>query len=247
MSTGGGRQANVLPQETRAPNVQESTPIEGRVKNDNLLLPLGDLLKQWGWQTILRDENRRSFMSYKPNNFTQSVRDGWFYQCINQIPWQRPWGHGQLLNRKACWLTTREARCNYKYGGTSWRSFDMPEWFLDLTRIVCEQCNIQELPNSCNANLYEHPNDCVGWHADDEPLFQADKRDTLIISLSLGVSRKFAYRPKNQMTPARTIDLNDGDICTMEELMQKYYIHSVYRGSSGRGSRINLTWRWVVS
>ena len=70
---------------------------------------------------------------------------------------------------------------------------------------VCRACGVTERPNSCNANLYEDwdadraptacddvaapfqdEKDSVGWHADDEPCFDAKHSDVLIISLSLG-------------------------------------------------------------
>ena len=122
----------------------------------------------------------------------------------------------------------------------------MPEWFRAITEQVVGICGIKDMPNSCNANLYESGEDVVGWHADDEPLFKATEQDALIISLSLGATRTFAYRLNTQVHKVDRLVLAHGDICTMEGLMQKYYQHAVLRNSATDKPRINLTWRWIV-
>eukprot|EP00439_Symbiodinium_sp_Y106_P057808 s5844_g8.t1 len=58
-------------------------------------------------------------------------------------------------------------------------------------------CGLQreeDWPDSCNVNLYEDGSNSVGWHSDDEALFQGLIHDTRIISLSLGQQRKFDLR-----------------------------------------------------
>ena len=110
-----------------------------------------------------------------------------------------------------------------------------------------QECGVTQFPNSCNANLYESEDDVVGWHADDEPIFQATVHDALIISLSLGASRTFAYRLNTQLNIEHTVRLGDGDLCTMEGMMQKYYKHAILPEKGKAEPRINLTWRWIVA
>jgi len=87
----------------------------------------------------------------------------------------------------------------------------------------------------------------VGWHADDEDLFQATTDDALIISLSLGAPRIFEVRPKDDPRRVTRMELRDGDICTMEGLMQKNYEHRIPPQRNVNQGRINLTWRWIRS
>merc|ERR1712241_1610832 len=90
-------------------------------------------------------------------------------------------------------------------------------------------------PTSCNLNLYEDGDMSVGWHSDDERLFQGKFRDVRILSLSFGARRKFELRPNWPQDGERSlyqIELGDGDICTREGHVS--------------GPRINLTWRWIV-
>ncbi|CAK0792754.1 unnamed protein product, partial [Prorocentrum cordatum] len=119
-------------------------------------------------------------------------------------------------------------------------------WFWEITDDVCRACGITERPNSCNVNLYEDGSQAVGWHADDESLFDATRRDSLIMSLSLGAARTFELYPNDDPDDIHQILLKDGDLCTMEGLLQKHYKHRVPFERSARGPRINLTWRWIV-
>merc|ERR1711948_34492 len=83
-----------------------------------------------------------------------------------------------------------------------------------------------------------------GWHADNESLFQGKVTDCRIISLSLGQARKFELRCNGDF---HRLVLSDGDLCTMEGLVQKHYLHRVPKeNGKGTETRINLTWRWVV-
>ena len=214
--------------------------IEGGVRG-----PLG-LYGPEGWRLILNDPYRRCFMSHKSEAFSGVQLSTWYLECSANLRWERPWINDKRLPRKACWLTMPYARHPYNYGGRKWPPHDMPGWLLHITNQVVLACGIRESPNSCNANMYESGDDVVGWHADDEPLFKADQRDALIISLSLGADRTFAYKLNNSPDQPYKQLLQNGDLCVMEGLMQKYYKHAIFREKGEVGPRINLTWRWIV-
>merc|ERR1719335_327058 len=104
-------------------------------------------------------------------------------------------------------------------------------------------------PDSCNMNLYEDGGMSVGWHSDDERIFQGKFQDIRILSLSLGVTRKFEVRinyPEPGKNPINVMNLGNGDLCTMEGMLQKHYQHRVPKEGTINGPRINLTWRWNV-
>lgn len=199
-----------------------------------------------GWMTIVSDHERRSFVSYRRGAFSEPKLGDWFHRLRTELRWDRPEVNGRPLPRSACWLTADGCSCTYRYSGTSWANMIMPPWFLDLTDEVCRACGVQDRPNSCNANLYEDETDSVGWHADDEPCFDAKHSDALIISLSLGATRTFVLRPLDDPKAQTKLNLENGDLATMEGLVQKHYLHAVLSDRVARGARINLTWRWVV-
>eukprot|EP00931_Biecheleriopsis_adriatica_P007025 TRINITY_DN108350_c0_g1_i1.p1 TRINITY_DN108350_c0_g1~~TRINITY_DN108350_c0_g1_i1.p1 ORF type:complete len:752 (+),score=154.35 TRINITY_DN108350_c0_g1_i1:85-2340(+) len=200
-----------------------------------------------GWKSILHDTFRRSFVSFQKGAFEKEELDRWWKYLTRKIKWEQPVVRGdRKLPRKAAWLTGGKCKCVYRYGGTAWPALEMEPWFLEMTQKVCDVCGITEMPNSCNANLYKNGTHSVGWHSDDEPLFAATRRDSLIISLSLGASRDFQICPNAERSDITTVRLRDGDLCTMEGMMQRHYRHRVPPERGVDLPRVNLTWRWVV-
>jgi len=119
---------------------------------------------------------------------------------------------------------------------------------MSIVMPACGLPSVAEMPNCCNLNLYEDGSHSVGWHSDDEALFQGKHSDCRIISLSLGARRKFELRlnwPQQGESPVTQIMLHGGDILTMEGMLQKHMQHRVGKEASAEGPRINLTWRWI--
>merc|ERR1712107_378973 len=119
---------------------------------------------------------------------------------------------------------------------------------MQTTMSFCGIRGRENWPNSCNLNLYEDGGMSVGWHADDEPIFQGKFRDIRVLSLSLGAKRSFEVRanwPVVGENPVYELTLDDGDLCTMEGMTQKHFQHRIPKEAC-QGPRINLTWRWIV-
>merc|ERR1712232_955405 len=106
-------------------------------------------------------------------------------------------GPGGLMPRKTAWMVGRNCTCRYRYGRSDVAPQLFPKWMVQLMGWIMPACGFSdpsEWPNCCNANLYDGGGMSVGWHADDEPLFQGKFRDVAIISLSLGAKRTFELR-----------------------------------------------------
>eukprot|EP00929_Paragymnodinium_shiwhaense_P018427 TRINITY_DN12904_c0_g1_i1.p1 TRINITY_DN12904_c0_g1~~TRINITY_DN12904_c0_g1_i1.p1 ORF type:complete len:671 (-),score=62.27 TRINITY_DN12904_c0_g1_i1:101-2113(-) len=199
-----------------------------------------------GWSLAMNDGHRRSFISYRKGAFPPERCKMWFSKLASGISWRRPKSEKRgVMPRHTAWLTLHPCSCSYEYGGISVPPLVMQPWFVEIMRAVMYSCGIEALPNSCNANYYSSGKQTVGWHTDDEPLFNAVHEDALIISLSLGATRTFHVRSKDDPDVQEILTLEDGDLCTMEGLMQKHYKHCIPR-ETAEGARINLTWRWVV-
>lgn len=214
--------------------------------------PLSQTQSFAGWETVLEDNVRRSFVSHRKKAFTASTLRDWFESLSSKVEWRRPKtkprddaDEGHLMPRHACWMTSYPCTCAYEYGGTHWHPMHMPQWFLEITNRVCRACGIQDRPNSCKVNYYEDGSQAVSWHADDEPLFDSTRNDVLVISLSLGQGRRFELHPMDDPTSVTTMMLENGDLCTMEGLCQKHYRHRVPKEKVNIGPRINCTWRWI--
>eukprot|EP00928_Gymnodinium_smaydae_P014789 TRINITY_DN15435_c2_g2_i2.p1 TRINITY_DN15435_c2_g2~~TRINITY_DN15435_c2_g2_i2.p1 ORF type:complete len:566 (+),score=46.46 TRINITY_DN15435_c2_g2_i2:111-1808(+) len=231
------------------PPEPEATLNEQPLRSGGTLGPLASArdAQADGWTSALHDELRRSFVSYRPSNLPEGMLREWFHMLSHRVDWHRPKVGQRKIPRSAAWLTAEPCKCTYRYSGTAWPALPMEGWFQDITDEVCRLCGIRERPNSCNANYYEDGSQSVGWHTDDEPLFNATRQDALIISLSLGATRSFMLRPNDAPEDVVRMRLNNGDICTMEGLTQKHYKHCVPPEKHVGYARINLTWRWVVA
>jgi len=181
--------------------------------------------------------------------------------------WTAATFQGQELLRKTAWYVWPPCQCAYDYADTHQEIISDPSMCAAIEKVtarVVEVCGVQRHPpNSVNMNFYP-PGGGVGFHSDDEPLFDGLARETTIISLSLAAggegcagSRWFEVRLKKpSKSEVRAMELQHGDLITMEGFFQRHYLHSAWPGDrldlleapgrSAFGERINLTWRWIV-
>eukprot|EP00435_Cladocopium_sp_Y103_P020514 s2677_g5.t1 len=199
-----------------------------------------------GWQTVLKDEGRRSFAAHRAQALSKDTAQRFLEQAMRDVNWQQPEGTWGPIPRKTSWMTRAPCCCRYGYGGLRMEPEPMAPWLLETMELCMPLCGIskEDWPDSCNLNLYESGDHSVGWHSDDEFLFQGKFQDCLIISLSLGASRCFELKTMSEPVQMQRLVLHGGDLCTMEGMLQKHYLHRVPKEHS-TSPRVNLTWRWV--
>lgn len=207
-----------------------------------------------GWEYALMDERRRCFAAYLPSPFAGPVLQNCFDKARAGTTWIQPEDprSGEPIPRKTAWMVKPGYTCTYRYGGIDVAPQEFPPWILEIMQMYMPLCGLADReawPDSCNLNLYEDGSMSVGWHADDERLFQGRTDDIRIISVSLGQTRTFELRTQGiEEDGARAkcaMKLSNGDMCTMEGLTQKHYHHRVPKEATSDGPRINFTWRWI--
>lgn len=204
------------------------------------------------WQYLLRDDNRCSYAGFLKSPLTPQQCTSFFDAARSCTDWQQPSGPQGPIPRKTAWMVQGNCSCVYRYGSVQVQPQPYPPWMIELLKVTMPCAGLNDpaqWPNCCNLNLYDDGGMSVGWHSDDEQLFQGKFMDIRIISLSFGVRRKFEMRanwPEPREKPVHILSLGDGDMCTMEGMMQKHYQHRVPKEGNVKGARINLTWRWVV-
>lgn len=198
----------------------------------------------WMWHYLLQDEQRRSWAGAYFRAVPKETCEEWMKIAVDKGHWVGP----PDVPRKVAWYVSPEfADCPYRYSGLEYPPTVFPPWMQDIRKEVCQVCGIppEQYPNSCNVNIYPNHKGEVGWHSDDEVMFQGLANDTRIISFSLGSPRDFCWRLQGTTEAAGTMALGDGDIMTMEGLFQKHYKHSVLASEIPCGRRINFTFRWI--
>lgn len=209
-------------------------------------------LSNSAWQYVLSDESRRCFAAYLSCPFSQEQTKQYFNVIKDGTHWKQPEGPNGPIPRKTAWMVASNGcQCTYRYGRIEVDPTPFPPWMMSMMASIMPMCGFPDpnfWPNSCNLNLYEDGGMSVGWHSDDESLFQGKLVDIRILSLSLGARRKFELRANWPDEPEhpKSVMLSDGDMMTMEGMTQKHFQHRVPKEGYVDGPRINLTWRWTV-
>ena len=164
----------------------------------------------------------------------------WLAVLINQINWQQPvvqvYGRRHPVPRLTQFLSSEGV--HYRYSGTLHHGDGWPDWFLPLLSDVNGACGTKF--NGCLLNFYRHGNDRVGWHADDEPEIDHSQP---IASLSLGATRDFCLRGRQNTALRETLALADGDLLIMHPGCQDHWVHGVPTRRRIGTARVNLTFR----
>ena len=116
---------------------------------------------------------------------------------------------------------------------------------LDKIRKKIEQ-ETRSCYNSVLMNLYRNGNDSMGWHSDDENIYNPKAP---IASLSLGGSRWMKFKKKTKKGLGKKtlkLRLKTGDLILMKHPTQEMLKHSIPKSSTDIEERINLTFRSVI-
>lgn len=251
----------------RREELSAARPLEPSCKEKPLLL-LGELpsldVARGAWHEVIADRRLRSWMFVQRGNPAITKSD--LSVLTRDIPWESLVSKSGQVTRKTAWMVRKGCQCQYKYGNELVDPIAMPPWMDDIMRRWLQDLDLSDesLPNSVNFNLYDHGGHGVGWHADDEPLFRGKVQDARIISVSLGAARRFRIgmrkerrggKKKLTSRPDRLtvsdVMLNHGDVCTMEGLFQKHFVHQLAKTKvqeeEDTATRVNATFRWIVN
>lgn len=161
-----------------------------------------------------------------------------FDRLLHEAPWGRRMLqlHGKLVEmpRDIAWYGDTKDQGVYSAEARDW-----PEHLLHLKRIVEERTGF--VYNGCLCNLYRDGSNSVAWHSDREAYGGA------VASLSLGDTRVFRVRDKQDHTISHDFPLPSGALLLMRPGCQEATEHCVPKTKRPVGPRINLTFRQVGS
>ena len=150
----------------------------------------------------------------------------------------RLFGREHLTPRLCAWYGDPGAR--YAYSGQALEPLPWPPALAHLRAQL--KTTLGHAFNSVLCNLYRNGADSMGWHSDDEASLGPRP---VIVSLSLGATRRFALRHRARRYRSVTLALGHGDLLVMAGDTQRHWQHAVPKTCQPVGPRINLTFRWV--
>lgn len=170
---------------------------------------------------------------------TSSEADTFFSRLLQDIAWAPDCArvNGELIQtvRQVAWYA--DAPLRYTHSGVQRRSLLWDLEVLSALRTLVERVTSTTF-NSCVLNRYQDGCQGMSWHSDPEARGQHD----VIASLSLGATRKFAFKHKAS-GGRRKMDLHHGQLIVMRGDTQKYWLHALLKTKVETAPRISLTFR----
>lgn len=177
-----------------------------------------------------------------PDFLPAAQAQGLFAELRQHTPWEqseiRIAGRKIAIPRLNAWYGERGA--DYSYSGVALQTREFSAALASLK--VAVEAAVGRPFNSALVNLYRHQRDSVDWHADDEPELGDNPP---VASVSLGETRCFELRRKDDHRQRLKIALADGSLLLMRGRLQHYWQHRVAKEKSPCGERINITFRRV--
>ena len=177
-------------------------------------------------------------------NFLSPADAKKYYDAIYKtINWKQEqisfYGKTFPVPRKTAWYGNEGL--NYSYSGIKC----FPEtWTEELLKIkaAIEKFTPPEDFTSVLLNLYNDGNDKMGWHADDEKELGINPT---IASLSIGETRRFDLKHKQNKELHYKFELTSGSLLIMRGALQHHWVHQIPVQKKVKNSRINLTFRTI--
>lgn len=184
---------------------------------------------------------RQGELIYFKDFLDKEEADILFDHFINHANWRQMeiqiFGKTHPVPRLTAWYG--DAECLYRYSGINNEVNPWTAKLLDLKNRI-----IKVLPtanyNSVLLNYYRNGNDKVGWHADNEKELDLNP---IIASVSLGASRKFQLKHRNNPQLKMELELPSGSLLIMMGELQHFWKHQVPAQKKVIDARINLTFR----
>ena len=181
-------------------------------------------------------------LTFVPDWLTRERADRLFDEVMRETPWEvhriRMFGRMVDSPRLSCWMG--EPQAVYRYSGADFVPHAWVPALADLRARVQRETGSPF--NSVLANLYRSGRDAMGWHSDDELELGAQP---VIASVSLGATRRFVLKHRQQPDTKLAIDLPHGSLLVMAGDTQRLYRHALPRTARPVVPRINLTFRWI--
>jgi len=187
-------------------------------------------------------ELRDAQLRYEPHFLDATTADRLFNHLTAQVKWKedhiRIFGKTYLQPRLTALFG--EQGKSYTYSGIQMLPTAFTPSLLDLKKKIEDLSG--EHFTTCLLNLYRDGQDSNGWHADNEKELGDQP---FIASVSLGASRTFHLKHREERSLRFRMQLEHGSLLLMGGAMQESWLHQIPKTRKSVGKRINLTFRKV--
>lgn len=178
-----------------------------------------------------------------PNFLSETESNRYLKIFLTNINWKieqiKFYGKVYPVPRKTAWYGYEGL--NYTYSGILCNPEPWTPELFELKKRIEEYLPKTDF-NSVLLNQYRDGNDKVSWHADDEKELG---QNPTIASLSLGATRRFDLKHKDNADLTFKIDLNPGCLVIMTGALQHNWLHQIPVQKKITDTRINLTFRTI--
>jgi alkylated DNA repair dioxygenase AlkB len=183
-------------------------------------------------------------LRFAPDWLAAEEADALLASLRGEIHWEthriRLFGREVDSPRLSCWIGDEGTA--YTYSGSRFQPHPWPAALLGLRRRLASELDGDF--NSVLANRYRDGRDSMGWHSDNETALGSYP---LIASLSLGATRRFVLKHRQEPSVKLQLELPHGSLLVMGGDTQANYRHALPRTSRPVGERINLTFRRILA
>jgi alkylated DNA repair dioxygenase AlkB len=180
---------------------------------------------------------------FMKNFLKQNEALDYFKKLSSSINWKQEeikyYGKTYPVPRKTAWYGYEGF--NYSYSGINCNPEPWTKDLLDLKNQI-EKLLPEEDFNSVLLNLYRDGNDKVSWHSDDEKELGLNPT---IASLSIGETRRFDLKHKDNPDLQYKFELTPGSLIIMRGTLQHNWLHQIPVQKKVIQPRINLTFRTI--
>ena len=173
--------------------------------------------------------------------FPKDTADYYLEKLFKETPWKPDeliiYGKEFITDRKVAWYGTK--KYEYTYSNKTRVAILFTPLLLEIKSQVEKITGVRY--DTCLLNLYEHGDQGVGWHADEDAL----DADSSIASLSFGAERRFDFRHK-ETQETFSQHLAHGSMIVMQGVIQNYWKHQLPKTKKIKHPRVNLTFPRIL-
>jgi alkylated DNA repair dioxygenase AlkB len=168
----------------------------------------------------------------------------YFDLLLETINWKQEqisfYGKTYPVPRKTAWYGYEGF--DYSYSGIKCTTEIWTKELLEIKTAI-EKITLSEDFTSVLLNLYNDGNDKMGWHSDDEKKLGINPT---IASLSIGETRRFDLKHKQNKDLNYKFELTSGSLLIMRGALQHHWVHQIPVQKKVKNPRINLTFRTII-